>query len=73
MNTIICELAWAYSKPRELTLATGLHALDKAVFRVFVVGSSAFLVPSTTRSATTDFAGFLERGALWAHRGISNR
>ena len=44
------------------------HALKPAVINVSVSGTSTILVPSTTRSATTDSAGFLERAALWARQ-----
>ena len=43
---------------------TGLHALKPPVSNVSVAGTSAVLVPSTARSATTASAGFLERAAL---------
>ena len=35
------------------------------MINVFVVRSSAVLIPSTAGSATTGSAGFLERTALW--------
>ena len=63
----------ACSQPRELTFIAGLHALAKTVFHVFIPGFSAFLVPSTARSATTDLAGFLELAALWARHRMSDR
>ena len=47
-----------------LTFA-GLHAVKPPVIYVFVCSISAVLVPSTTRSATTDSAGFLEHATLW--------
>ena len=50
-----------------LTFA-GFYALRPSVINVSSAGTSAVLNPSTTRSATTDFAGFLERAALWACR-----
>ena len=56
----------------ELTFA-GLHAIRPDVTDVPVVGSSAVLKPSTTRSATTDSAGFLEYAALWARHRINDR
>ena len=37
---------------------------------VSVAGTSALFIPSTARSTTTDFAGFLERATLWAHHLI---
>ena len=49
-----------------LTFA-GLDALKPPVVSVSVAGNSAFLEPSTTRSATTGSAGFRERAALWAY------
>ena len=44
----------------ELTFA-GPGALRPAMINVFVARTSAVLIPSTTRSATTDSAGFLKR------------
>ena len=55
----------------ELTFA-GLHALKPPVINVSVAGTSTVLKPSTTRSATTDSAGFPERAALWARHRISD-
>ena len=55
-----------------LTFAS-LHALRPPVLNIYVPGSSAVLKPSTTRSATTDYAGFLKRAALWARRRFENR
>ena len=60
------------SYPCELTFAS-LHALNPPMFKVSVAGSSAVLKPSTPRSATTDFPGFLERAALWARHRFRNR
>ena len=54
----------------ELTFA-GLHALKPLVVYVFVCSTSAVLVPSGTRSATTDSAGFRKRAALWARHIIA--
>ena len=51
-----------------LTFA-GLRALGPPVVSVSV--TSAVLVPSTTRSATTGSAGFLERATLWACHPIA--
>ena len=34
---------------------------------VSVAGTSTVFIPSTTRSTTTDFVGFLERATLSAH------
>ena len=47
----------------ELTF-TGLRALKPTVISVFVADTSAVLIPSTARSATTDSAGFRKRAAL---------
>ena len=47
----------------ELTFA-GLYAFEPAVVHIPVAGTPAVLKPSTARSATTDFAGFLEGTAL---------
>ena len=47
----------------ELT-CTGLHAVRPCMISIAVAGTSAALVPRTTRSATTDLAGFLEGAAL---------
>ena len=54
-----------------LTFA-GLHAFKPHVIYVFVCSTSAVLVPSTVRSATTDSAGFQERAALWARHYIND-
>ena len=43
---------------------TGLHALKPPVINVSVADTSTVLIPSTTRSATTDNSGFLELAAL---------
>ena len=56
----------------ELTFA-GRHALKPHVAKVFVVGASAVLKPSTTRSATALSAGFLERAAFGASQRFSDR
>ena len=55
----------------KLTFAS-LHALKPLVVSVSVAGTSAVLIPSTTRSAATDSAGFLERAALWARNRITD-
>ena len=55
----------------ELTFA-GLQALRPPVISVSVAGTSAFLEPSTARSATTVSAGFLECAALRARHHSSN-
>ena len=46
-----------------LTFA-GFNALRPAVVKASAVDTSTVLVPSTTRSATTDSSGFLEHAAL---------
>ena len=51
----------------ELTFA-GLRTLKPAVISVSVDVTSAVLIPSTARSATTDPARFRERAALWTRR-----
>ena len=53
-----------------LTFA-GLHALKPPVISVSVASTSAVLIPSTARSATTDNSGFLELAALWARHRIN--
>ena len=50
----------------ELTFA-GLHAFRPSVLNVAAAKSSAVFEPSTTRSATTDSTGLMERATLWAH------
>ena len=44
-----------------------LQTFKPPVLHISVAGTSAVLKPSTARSTTTGFAGFLERTALWAH------
>ena len=56
----------------ELT-CTGRHSLNPLVVNVFIAGTSTVLKPSTARSATTDFAGFLEHAAFGACLGFSDR
>ena len=46
-----------------LTFA-GRHALNPAVIRISVAGTSTILIPSTTRSATTNSPGFTELAAV---------
>ena len=53
----------------ELTCAS-FDALRPPVINFSIAYTSAVFEPSTTRSATTDSAGFLERAALWAHPRI---
>ena len=55
-----------------LTFA-GLHALKPLVINASVAGTSAVLVPSTARSATTNFAGLRKLATLWAFHLMSNR
>ena len=52
----------------ELTFAD-LRAFKPPVINISVADTSAILIPSTARSATTDSTGFLERAALRAPRG----
>ena len=56
----------------ELTF-TRRHALKPLMIDFIVAGTSADLTPSTARSATTDFAGFLEHAAFGACLGFSDR
>ena len=49
-----------------LTFA-GLNALKPPVISISVAGTPAVFIPSTTRSAATGYAGFLEFAALYAH------
>ena len=60
------------SATHSLTFA-GLYALKPLVIHVSVAGNSTVLEPSTTRSATTASAGFLERAALRAGLGVIER
>ena len=60
-----------------LTIAR-LHAFSPRVIVVRVNGIAALFEPSTTTSATTEFAGFLENTALGttftsAYRGCNRR
>ena len=55
----------------ELTFA-GLYALKPPVVHVSVADTSAVLIPSTTRSATTDSAGLPKLAALWALHLMTN-
>ena len=49
----------------------GLSAVKPRVVNVSVSRTSATLVPSSDRSATTDSAGFRERATLWElHRRV---
>ena len=48
------------------------RAVGPPVINVPVADTSTILKPSTTRSATTDSAGFLERAASWAHHRTSD-
>ena len=58
--------------PISLTFAD-LQALKPVVINVSVANTSTVLKPSTARSATTNFAGFLEYPTLWARHRIGNR
>lgn len=49
--------------------SAGLQAVRPLVI---LTGTSAVLIPRTARSATTDFAGFLERSARWARHRVSD-
>ena len=53
-----------------LTFA-GLGALRPPVISVSVTDTSATLIPSTSKSATADSAGFRELAALWARHLIA--
>ena len=55
-----------------LLTCAGLHALRPFVINFSVARSSTILEPSTTGSATTYSAGFLERAALWARHSVSD-
>ena len=55
----------------KLTFA-GLYALKPHVINVSVADTSAALVPSTARSATTDSVRLLKLAALWALHLMSN-
>ena len=61
---------------RQRTFA-GLDAFDPRVTKVCVTGISTLLEPNTAASATTEFAGFLDRAALGAslaaYRGCTCR
>ena len=55
----------ALNTPVNLALTfAGLYALKPAVLIFDVAKTSAILIPSTARSATTDSAGFRERAAV---------
>ena len=49
------------------------RAVGPTVTHFPVTDTSTILKPSTTRSAATDSAGFLERAASWARHCISHR
>ena len=61
-----------YPVSLELTF-TGRHALKPLVINIFVAGTSALLEPSTTRSAATISAGFLEGAAFGARHCFGDR
>ena len=69
---LLCERVYLPIIRLWLTFA-GLGTIEPHVFNVPVTGASAVLVPRTARSATTNFAGFSELAALWAHHGTSGR
>ena len=65
-HCLVFAKIYLYDVSFGLTFA-GIKTLRPHVTGVFVASISAILIPSTTRSATTDSAGFLERATLWAH------
>ena len=56
----------------ELTFA-GRHTLKPAVTDIFVVDTPTVLKPSTTRSTTTDSAGFLKRATFGTRHRVRHR
>ena len=56
----------------ELTFA-GLRALEPPVVNISIASTSAVLIPSAARSATTGCAGFLRDAAFGAHNTDSRR
>ena len=72
LTSLSGNVSTTYVLSLELTFA-GLDALKPFVSSVSVVGTAAILIPSTARSATTDFAGFHESPALWACHRSSDR
>ena len=67
----LSKFMYLHTTNLKLTFAD-LHAFKPAVIDVSVADTSAVLVPSTARSATTDSAGFLERATLWARHHVSD-
>ena len=65
-----CARMYLHGFSLGLTCAS-LKPLKPPVASVPVADTSAILKPSTTRSATTGPAGFLERTALWARHLIA--
>ena len=63
---------YLYAVSLELTFA-GRHALKPLVINIVVEGTSTVLKPSTTRSATTLSAGFLERATFGAPHRFTDR
>ena len=63
---------YVYASSVQFTFA-GLHAFRPTVMEFFVANSSTILEPSTAGSATTDYAGFLERATLGALYRFSDR
>ena len=50
-----------------------LDALVPCVLKLCVASSSAVFEPRTAATATTEFAGFLDGAAFWAHRANGRR
>ena len=71
-HCLVCVSLYLHVISLELTFAS-LGALKPPVINVPVANTPAILKPSTARSATTGFAGFLERVASWARHRTSDR
>ena len=69
---LVCTRIYLHGVNVGLTFA-GLCALRPAVTNVLVANTSAVLIPSTVRSATTNSAGFLERATLQARHRVGDR
>ena len=69
-KTITAWYARGPKYPHGLTF-TSLESLKPPVISIAVASASAVFILSTTRSATTDSAGFLELATLWAHHLIA--
>ena len=65
----MCENLSIYGLSLVLTF-TRLDALKPPVISVSVASATTILIPSTTRSTTTDSAGFLEHATFWARHHI---